>query len=207
MNSSLNPTGSTTWRGARASRWLGVAAGIVAFTAFLPAASAQCGSANFLTRMRTAPVLPAAALSASKGAAMALQATGKESTSSPTTQASIAGLWQLSFLSGGQVVDVAFDAWHSDGTEMLNDFTNPINGNVCLGAWEQTGTLTYKLKHPSWYFDASGNLLGTEVIHETIRLSEDGSHFGGTFLIDVYDTQGNLLEQFSGTLKASRITP
>src|SRR5579863_1508681 len=46
---------------------------------------------------------------------------------------SIVGLWNVTFLSGGQVVDVAFDAWHGDQTEILNDYTDPIEGNVCLG--------------------------------------------------------------------------
>src|SRR5215475_7071732 len=32
---------------------------------------------------------------------------------------SIVGLWNVTFSSGGQVVDVAYDAWHSDGTEIL----------------------------------------------------------------------------------------
>jgi hypothetical protein len=199
-SSSTHPVFSprpNSWKG------LAAAAAILALSAFLPAASAQCGSVN-LTRAQAVPVVPSAALSEPKANSSVARDAG---TSGPTAQVSIAGLWQLSFLSGGQVADVAFDAWHSDGTEILNDFTNPINGNVCLGAWEQTGSLTYKLKHPSWYFDASGNLLGTEVIHETVRLTEDGSHFSGTFLIDVYDTQGSLLQQFSGTLKASRITP
>ena len=41
--------------------------------------------------------------------------------------------WNVNFLSSGEVVDVAFDAWHSDGTEILNDYPDPIEGNVCLG--------------------------------------------------------------------------
>jgi hypothetical protein len=67
--------------------------------------------------------------------------------------------------------------------------------------------LTYRLKHPSWYFDNSGNLLGTEIIRENITLSPDGTRFTGSFWIDVYDTQWNFLEQFTGNLKAWRITP
>jgi hypothetical protein len=45
---------------------------------------------------------------------------------------SIVGLWYLQFISGGFVVDQAFDVWHSDGAEVLNDFTDPIEDNVCL---------------------------------------------------------------------------
>jgi len=123
------------------------------------------------------------------------------------TPVSIIGLWNLSFISGGEVVDVAFDAWHGDGTEILNDYTDPIEGNVCLGVWEQTGPRTYKLKHPSWYFDNNGTLLGTVVIHETVTVSTDGDSFSGSYTDDVYDVSGNLLEAYSGQLKASRIKP
>jgi hypothetical protein len=120
---------------------------------------------------------------------------------------SIVGLWNLTFLSGGQVVDVAFDAWHSDGTEILNDYTNPIQGNVCLGVWEQTGPRTYKLKHPSWSFDTNGNLLGTVVIHETVTVSSGGDSFAGLYTYDVYDVAGNLLNVYTGEVKATRIKP
>jgi hypothetical protein len=204
MNSSLTRTVLSSCSGLRQLRRgiLGVAAGILALSVFLPSAAAQCGSAN-LTRGRV-PVLPGAMLSTPRGT----QAAGKDSAASrPSAKVSIVGLWQLNFLAGSEVVDVAFDAWHSDGTEILNDYTNPINGNVCLGTWKQTGSLTYKLTHPSWYFDNSGNLLGTEMLFENVTLSADGSQFSGTYLIDVYDTQGNLLETLSGTLSASRITP
>jgi hypothetical protein len=120
---------------------------------------------------------------------------------------SIIGLWNVTFSSGGQVVDVAFDAWHSDGTEILNDYTDPIEGNVCLGAWEQSGALTYKLKHPSWSFDSNGTLLGTVMIHEVVALSPDGNSYAGSYKYDIYDTAGVFQEEFTGTIKATRIKP
>jgi hypothetical protein len=120
---------------------------------------------------------------------------------------SIVGLWNVSFLSGGAVVDVAFDAWHSDGTEILNDYTNPIEGNVCLGVWEQTGPRTYKLKHPSWSFDAGGNLQGTVIIGEVVTVSANGNSYSGSYTYDIYDIAGNFIEAFTGTIKATRIKP
>jgi hypothetical protein len=53
-------------------------------------------------------------------------------------------------------VDVGFEQWHSDGTEMLNDTPPPASGNVCLGTWEKIGPQTYTLVHPA--FNAEGNL-------------------------------------------------
>jgi len=120
---------------------------------------------------------------------------------------SIVGLWSVTFYSEGATVDVAFDAWHSDGTEILNDFTDPIEGNVCLGAWTQTGPQTFKLKHPSWTFDGNGNLTGTAYILETVTVASGGNQYQGTYTINFYDTSGNPEGSVSGTLAASRITP
>ncbi len=127
--------------------------------------------------------------------------------SAPAASASIVGLWKATFISGGQVVDVGFDVWHSDGTEILNDYTNPIEGNVCLGVWKQTGPRTYKLKHPAWLFDGTGALLGTAMIHATVTLSADGNSYAGSYTYDIYDTSGAFVEEFPGELKATRIIP
>ena len=125
----------------------------------------------------------------------------------PDNSASIVGLWKLTVTSGGQTVDVGFDAWHSDGTEILNDYTNPIEGNVCLGVWKQVGPRTYKLKHPSWFFDTTGTLLGTVVIRETVHLSADGNSYAGTYTYDIYDVSGAFVEELTGELSATRIRP
>jgi len=120
---------------------------------------------------------------------------------------SIVGLWHVTFSSGGQVVDVAYDAFHEDGNEILNDYTDPIEGNVCLGTWEQTGLRTYMLKHPSWSFDSTGKLTGTVIITESLTLDDDGNSYSGKYKYDIYDIQGKLQQEFTGKIKASRITP
>jgi len=117
----------------------------------------------------------------------------------------IVGLWNVTFTSGGQTVDVAFDVWHSDGTEILNDYTNPIEGNVCLGVWKQTGPRTFKLKHPSWSFDTNGNLLGTVIIRETVTLSPDCNQYKGEYTYDIYDTSGTFVNEYTGSIAATRI--
>jgi len=117
----------------------------------------------------------------------------------------IVGLWNVTFISGGQTVDVAFDVWHSDGTEILNDYTNPIEGNVCLGVWKQTGPRTFKLKHPSWSFDTDGNFLGTVIIRETVTLSPDGNEYKGQYTYDIFDTSGAFVAEYTGSIAATRI--
>lgn len=128
------------------------------------------------------------------------------STMPAAANASIVGLWFIQFSSGGYIVDQAFDVWHSDGTEILNDYTNPIEDNVCLGVWTQTGQ-TYKLKHPSWTFDTSGNLTGTAIIGEKVTVDAESNTFSGTYTIDLFDTSGNPVGQYNGTVKATRVVP
>jgi hypothetical protein len=175
----------------------------ILFTAFLsfalvsPSAFAACGGKNLA---RGTALLPADARAESLPSAPLLPIPALGSSA-------IVGLWNVTFTSGGEVVDVAFDAWHSDQTEILNDYTPPAEGNVCLGAWEQVGFNTYKLKHPSWSFDANGNLLGTVVIGEVVKVSADGNSFSGTYTYDIYDVSGDFLEEFTGTIKAARIRP
>jgi len=163
--------------------------------ALLPLASANCRSS--VARSFPVPTVPASQAAVSQSS----------SNSKQSGPVSIVGLWNVNFLSGGSVVDVAFDAWHSDGTEILNDYTDPIEGNVCLGTWRQTASNTYKLKHPSWYFDNNGNLLGTVVIHEIVCLSKDGNSYSGAYTYDIYDVTGIFQGELTGEIQATRIKP
>lgn len=119
--------------------------------------------------------------------------------------ASIVGLWNISFLLDGQVVDQGFDVWHNDNTEILNDITSPIEGNVCLGVWKQTGNCTFKLYHPSFTYDANGNWTGTAIIRETVTLNKVGNKFAGRFTVDSFDTNNNSLGEIAGDISATRI--
>jgi hypothetical protein len=124
--------------------------------------------------------------------------------------ASIVGFWHVLFVSGGQVFDEGYDQWHSDGLEVLNDNALPVpangTGNVCLGVYKKTGPRTYKSKHPAWIFDATGTLVGTTVILETLILDRSGNHYSGSFEWINYDLNGNVTSDTKGELKAERIT-
>jgi hypothetical protein len=119
---------------------------------------------------------------------------------------SITGLWLITFTSDGQVVDEGFDAWHSDGIEVLNDTPPPASGNVCLGTWTQTAPLSFQLTHPSWTFDDAGNLSGIAVIAEKVALDPGGNSFAGTFTVDVYDLTDNNILHLDGQISADRVT-
>lgn len=120
--------------------------------------------------------------------------------------ASIQGLWQVNVFSLGTVVDMAFEVFHADGTEMINDITPPSQGNVCLGVWTQVSNTQYKLTHSAWEFDANGNLAGTEILTATITLTAEDK-FTGTYTLANYNLTGSPGESFSGTLSGTRIQP
>src|SRR5947209_4105244 len=135
-----------------------------AFAALTPSASAKCASMSFQPLVRVPAMAPS--MGGALPAAAASLAAGQTSTSA--SPVSIVGLWNVTFLSAGQVFDYGFDLWHADGTELLNDITNPIEGNVCVGVWEKTGARTYKLKHVTWNFDLTGALIGSGVFDERV---------------------------------------
>jgi len=181
--------------------WKAILVGaFLSFGMALPSASAKCFK-DFSQALK-APVV-SAAVAAPQGQLT----TNNNNDRGPVGQGTIVGLWNVTFTSGGQTVDVGFDAWHSDGTEILNDYTNPIEGNVCLGAWTQTGPRTYRLKHPSWAFDTTGTLVGTVWIRETVTVSADCNSYKGNYAYDIYDTTGAFVAEYTGTVAATRIQP
>jgi len=118
----------------------------------------------------------------------------------------VQGLWQVNFISGGQTVDMAFEVFHIDGTEMLNDITPPAQGNVCLGVWVQTSSNGYSVTHPAWEFDSNGNLTGTSLTKLTISLTSL-TKFTGSYSLATYDLKGNPGPVYTGTMTATRVQP
>ena len=118
----------------------------------------------------------------------------------------IVGLWQVTATSGGQVVDMAFEVFHGDGTEMINDITPPAEGNVCLGVWVQTSLTQYSLNHPSWVFDGNGNLTGTAIFKTTLTLTALNK-FTGSYTLSYFDLKGNAGPVYTGTWAGTRVLP
>jgi hypothetical protein len=130
--------------------------------------------------------------------------------SAPVGNQSIVGLWHVLLVSGGQPFDEGFDAWHSDGTEILVDNAppQPANGagTVCIGVFKKTGANSFKLKHVFWIIDANGNLAGSGVLAESVTVDTGGNSYHGSFKEDGYDLSGNLIFEVTGDLSADRIT-
>jgi hypothetical protein len=118
---------------------------------------------------------------------------------------SIVGMWKVTFMAGGQVVDQAFETFHSDGTELMVDTAPPATGNVCTGVWARFDGVNFKLNHPSWTFDDKGNLNGTAVIKVNVLLDANSNSFTGTFTVDVMSLSGAVLQHLTGTVAAQRV--
>jgi hypothetical protein len=119
----------------------------------------------------------------------------------------VVGLWDVKFYDGqNHLVDQAYELFHSDGTEMMTDTSAPATDNVCVGVWKQVGGASFKLKHVSFVFDFAGTLQGTATFNTTITVANNSKSFQGTTVIDVFDTNGNLVFHQVGPVKATRIT-
>jgi hypothetical protein len=119
---------------------------------------------------------------------------------------SIVGFWQVSLIVGGQVVLHTMKTWHSDGTEFDNADLPPTAGNVCEGAWVSTGRRTVHNVHLGWTFDASSNPSGMFVETEDDKVARDGNSYTGPFDQKFYDVNGQLVNEISGSISATRVT-
>jgi len=120
--------------------------------------------------------------------------------------ASIVGLWQTRYTTGGAVFAVSFKQWHSDGTELDNIDQNPALGSVCMGVWKQTSLRSVDLHHVGWVFNPDGSPGGSFTIDESDTLAENGKTYTGTFTFRTFDVNGNPTGvEVSGNVAATRI--
>jgi hypothetical protein len=175
-------------------------------------ARAQCGAADgpMTSNAATALLLHSAPLKATQATASVQSNLSQQAA---PVGASIVGFWHVKFISkgttgipDGTVVDMGFSQWHSDGTEILNSSRPPATSNFCLGVWEKTGHLAYKLNHFPLSSDLNGNMIGPANIREDVTMDVHGASYTGMFSIDQYDTSGNRLVHITGEVKATRIT-
>lgn len=132
--------------------------------------------------------------------------------------AAIVGFWHVKFVVGSgtsaQTIDAGYAQWHADGTEIMNSGGRPpVTTSFCLGVWKQVGYRQYQLNHFAASWDPTpatnapyGTLMGPAQIQEYVTLGPDGNHFSGTFTIDQYLENGNLMAHVAGTITGTRIT-
>jgi len=128
------------------------------------------------------------------------------SSSDNAVNPSIVGLWHIRFTVGDQLIQEAFQLWNVGGTETHNPNVDPRSGNICFGVWKTVAGHTYKLAHRVWWYDASGNFLGTINLSENLTLADNGNSHSGTFTLDFYDPNGNFLSEVPGNVTGERIS-
>lgn len=171
--------------------------------ALAPMAAAECGSLNAGTN---------------PGALLKPQAwNGSDDLSASLMLVSdndpVVGFWKVKLtakdtpgIPDGTVLDDGFQQWHSDGTEIMNSSRVPATGNFCMGVWKKTAPSKYRLNHFGLSWDLSNTYVGPANIRSNIVLSNDGNKFTGTFTIDQYDTNGNVLAHLQGQIVGKRVT-
>jgi hypothetical protein len=122
--------------------------------------------------------------------------------------ASIVGLWKIKLLlADGSVFDEGYTTWHSDGTELTNSGRPPMTGSFCMGAWKKNSDGTYRLNHFALSWDSTGTIfVGPANIKERITVDPSGNSYTGTFSVNQYDTNGNVLVHRTGRVVGLRIT-
>jgi len=192
--------------GARAGRMLVACIAVCAILA--GTARAQCGSAARKAAALTSGLRISQDFAISSPGALS-QTGFTPAQNDDSSEIPITGLWKVVLVSGGATVDVGFEQWHSDGTEMLNDTPPPASGNVCLGTWEKTGPRTYSLVHPAFNFDSTGTVVVSIFIERMqVMIAPDGNSFTGAFTWDSYDFSGHPLPgtHLAGVVTGTRIT-
>ena len=143
---------------------------------------------------------------------------------------SIAGTWKVMFVSdgvppnpvpAGVTTDFGTVQWHEDGTEiMISGGRPPSTGNVCMGAWQQVGPFTYKLKHIALAWVSTdtppsmggpgpspAQFLGPAFIEEVVILDKSRARYQGSFTIDQFNADETaVLVHVSGTVTGVRLT-
>ena len=120
--------------------------------------------------------------------------------------AGIVGTWQVSYTTGGSPGGEAFIQWHDDGTEWENVDFPILGGNICMGSWQQLDHRHVHRSHIGWLY-TDGNLTGYFTETETNTVARNGNSYSGVNDMKIYDLDGNLQVELSGTSDAVRLSP
>jgi hypothetical protein len=77
------------------------------------------------------------------------------------------------------------------------------------GAWRKTPGGGYIATHLAFCFDATDNYApaGSVKVRDEIRVSRRGDTFTGRQFIEIYDVDGNQVDQFEAAMEAVRVQP
>lgn len=116
----------------------------------------------------------------------------------------IVGTWKVSYTVEGNPFADAFIQWHNDGTEWENINLPVLGGNICVGDWQALDQWRVSRNHIGWLY-TNGTLSGYFTETEVDTLSASGNAYNGTNDQKIYDLNGNLLAEVTGTSMATRL--
>ena len=116
---------------------------------------------------------------------------------------SIVGTWVVDYTTEGNPGGEAFIQWHDDGTEWENINFPVEGGNICMGEWQRAGNRQVQRSHIGWLY-TDGVVSGYFTETETDTLSHDGDSYTGDNDMKIYDLDGNLQVELTGTSSATR---
>ncbi|HEX4079449.1 MAG TPA: hypothetical protein VHX61_11335 [Rhizomicrobium sp.] len=117
----------------------------------------------------------------------------------------IVGTWLATYTVEGNAFGQAYIQWHSDGTEWENINLPVDGGNICAGSWMKVDSKHVFRNHWGWLY-TNGQLSGYFNETETDAVAHNGT-YSGTNEQKIYDLNGNLLNDVTGTSSAVLIAP
>jgi len=82
----------------------------------------------------------------------------------------------------------------------------PASGNVYPGTWARTGSHAFAFTFLGFQYDAQGVFANYIRVRETVRLERSGNAYNGVTTIEALDTAQNVIETYSATTQATRVT-
>ena len=116
----------------------------------------------------------------------------------------IVGTWLVSYTVEGNPFADAFIQWHGDGTEWENVNLPLLGGNICVGEWTPVNQSHVSRNHTGWLY-TNGTLTGSFTETEIDTLSSGGNSYSGTNDQKIFDLNGNMLAEVTGTSSATRL--
>jgi hypothetical protein len=123
-----------------------------------------------------------------------------------SAEKNIVGTWHATYTVMGNPFGEAYIQWHDDGTEWENIDFPAASGNICMGEWVPVDKKHVARTHVGWIYN-EGTLAGYFTETETNEVAKDGNSYSGTNEQKVYDLEGNLLADVTGTSSATRFGP
>jgi hypothetical protein len=88
------------------------------------------------------------------------------------------------------------------------DFFPPNPGLTAQGSWAKTANREYTTIRESFIFSgAPGEVAGLVRVKSVLSLNISSGEYNGRGRVEIFDTQGNILEAFTFTIEATRMRP